>query len=187
MKKFFLVVLVITTFCKAWAQEFTTAIIQGVDLKKYEFFTVAIGEVMTGGDQAIDKDAFYKEIKVFIIREMEARGYKFSDSSAQLSASYLVETTVRTDIQNLGPLGQSPTTNPAMVNQSQVWSRDFQQGTLFISLDDIVKKGTVWSSEGTMDITRTRGGNLLEHAVKNAFRELPDKTKKEKKSKKKKE
>lgn len=169
------------------AQDFTVAVKQGVDLKTYDYFMVVLGEVISGTSQTVDKENFYKEIKPLIIREMEARGYKHTDSAtAQLVVSYLAETSTRTDFQNYGPLGQSPTSNPALVNQSQSWSREFTQGTLIINLDDAKQKTTVWSSEGTMDISRARGGNLIEYSVRSAFKKLPDKTKKVKSSKKKK-
>ena len=174
-------------FWPAWSQDFTTSTEKGVDLKKYETFTVVKGEVVTGGGQAVDANAFFNEIKPMIIRELESRGYKYLDSAAQLSATYLVETTIRTDVQDLGPLGQTPTTNPALVDQPQTWSREFRQGTLIINLDDVSRKATVWSSEGTMDISRTRGGNLVEYAVKSSFRKFPNRNKKSKGSKKKKD
>lgn len=168
------------------AQDFKVAVEKGVDLKKYQTFTVVKGAVIAGGDQPIDANKLYQEITPMLIRELERKGYTYKDSSAELTATYVVETTVRTDMQRLGPLGQAPATNPAMVDQPQTWSREFRQGTLILNLVDASRKTTVWSAEGTMDISRTRGGNLLDFAVKNAFRKFPDKTKADRKTKNKK-
>ncbi len=168
------------------AQNFETSTKKGVDLRSYQTFTVVKGAVITSNDQPVNADVFFSEIKPLIVRELKLKGYTYVDSAADLAATYVVETTLRTETQNFGPLGQAPTTNPAMVNQPQTWSREFRQGTLIINLDDVSRRTTVWSSEGTMDISRTRGGNLLDYVVRNAFRQFPDKKKKSKPGKNKK-
>ncbi|MDL5048769.1 DUF4136 domain-containing protein [Oscillatoria amoena NRMC-F 0135] len=181
----------ITTICIAltvscFGQDFKSSTKTGVDLKQYSTFTIVQGEVVASSDRAIDPVAFFKEIKPTIIRELERKGFKYVDSAAELAATYVVETTVRTDVQNFGPLGQAPASNPAQVDQSQSWSREFRQGSLILNLDDLAKKTTVWSCEGSMDISRTRGGNAIDYAVKEAFRKFPDKNKKSKRQKTKK-
>jgi len=164
------------------AQDFKASTQKGVDLKQYETFTILKGEVVTSEDSKMDKDQFYKDFKRITIPEMESRGYKFvDDTTAQLSISYVVETSRVIESENVGPLGQMPQRNAGDV-QTQTWSRDFTRGSLIIS----VEAGTnnqVWSSEGTMDVARTRGGNVLEYAIKTALRDFPDKFKKTKKNK----
>jgi hypothetical protein len=161
-------------------QDFTTSTASGVDLLKYETFTVLRGSVISNSDQPIDKEAFYKEIKPSIIRELEYRGYKFiEDTTAQLAVTYVIETTMKMEIQRQGQLGQQlVVTNPGSGNQSQTWSREFTQGMLILEIEDVARKTSVWSAEGMMDITRSRGGNLLDNAVRSAFRKFPDKNKK---------
>ena len=185
MKKVFLAGVGLALVVCSSAQNFEVAVEKGVDVKRYNTFTVVKGAVVSGGDQPIDANQLYKDITPMIVREMEQRGYVYVDSAAELDATYVVETLMRTDVQNLGPLGQAPATNPAQVDQSQTWSREFRQGTLIINIVDAARKTTVWSAEGTMDISRTRGGNLLDYAVKNAFRKFPDKKKADKTKKKK--
>lgn len=169
-------------------QEFQTSTASGVDLLAYETFTVARGSVISNSEQPIDKEAFYKEIRTSIIREMEFRGYTFQDdSAAQLSVSYVIETTVKFDVQQQGRLGQQVVvTSPASANQTQAWSREFTQGMLILEVEDSQKKSIIWSAEGMMDINRTREGNLLDNAVRSAFRKFPNKNKPAKGSKKKK-
>lgn len=183
MKIVFTTGLFLALVAAVYAQDFEIAVEKGIDLKKYQTFTVVKGAVISGGDQPIDANALFNEIKPMIIRELQRKGYVYMDSAAELTATYVVESMMRTDIQRLGPLGQAPATNPAMVDQSQTWSREFRQGTLIINLVDASRKTTVWSAEGTMDISRSRG-NLLDFAVKSAFRKFPDKTKADKKFKK---
>ena len=108
---------------------------------------------------------------------MELRGYKYKeDSTAQLFVSYVVETTLASESENLGPMGLTPTANAAMVDQSRTWSRNFRQGILILEIED-QRNNVLWSSEGVMDISRSRGGNVLDVAVRAAFRKFPDKTK----------
>jgi hypothetical protein len=182
--KLFCWVLTGFTGMAAHAQTFTSSTEKGVDLLTYQTFSVVRGEVVSGGERTVDANALYREIKPLIIRELEARGYTHLDSGAQLEVSYLVETTLRTDVQKLGPLGQAPTTNPAQIDQQQTWSREFSAGTLILTLDDAARNTTVWRSEGTMDISRARGGNVLDYAVKNSFHKFPDRTKKKRSKKK---
>lgn len=161
------------------AQDFTTSTASGVDLLKYETFTVVRGSVIANADQPIDRQALYEAIKPSIIRELEVRGYKFTeDSTAQLTVSYVVETTIKMDVQRQGQIGQLVITNPAGGNQDQGWSREFTQGMLILEIEDTARKTAVWSAEGMMDISRSRGGNLLDNAVRSAFRKFPDKNKK---------
>ncbi len=161
-------------------QEFTSSTKSGVDLKAFETFTVVKGELIVRENRTIDKDEFFTEIRKSIRHEMESRGYIFKeDSTAQLVVSYVVETTLASESENLGPMGLTPTANPAMVDQSRTWSRSFRQGILILEIED-QRNNVLWSSEGVMDISRSRGGNVLDYSVQAAFRKFPDKTKKQK-------
>jgi hypothetical protein len=172
----------ILSFSMVFGQDFQTSTASGVDLLKYETFTVVPGSVITNSDQPINKEAFFNEIRPSIIRELEVRGYKFlNDSTAQLTVSYVIETSLKMDVQQQGRLGQQVVvTNPAGT-QTQNWSREFTQGMLILEIEDTARSTAVWSAEGIMDINRTRGGNLLDNAVRSAFRKFPDKNKKVKK------
>lgn len=164
-------------------QDFKASTQKGVDLTKFETFTILQGEVVTSEDSKMDKDQFHKDFIRITVKEMEARGYKFiDDTTAQLSISYVVETSRVIESENVGPLGQMPQRNAGDV-QTQNWSRDFTRGSLIISVETGNSNNQVWSSEGTMDVARTRGGNVLEYAIKTALRDFPDKFKKPKKSK----
>lgn len=164
------------------AQDFKSSTQKGVDLKVYETFTIEQGEVVMSQDSQVDKEQLYKDFKRITISELESRGYKHvEDTTAQLSVSYVVETSRVVESENVGPLGQMPQRNAGDV-QTQTWSRDFTRGSLIISIY-AGKDNLVWSSEGTIDGARTRGGNVLEYAVKSSFSDFPDKNKKSKKRK----
>ena len=164
------------------AQDFKASTQKGVDLKKYETFSIEKGEVIMSEDSKVDKDQLYKDFKRVAVSELEGRGYKYvEDTTAQLSLSYVVETTRVVESANVGPLGEMPQRNAGDV-QTQTWSRDFTRGSLIMSIE-AGKKNLVWSCEGTMDVARTRGGNALEYAIKAGFSDFPDRNKKTKKKK----
>lgn len=163
------------------AQDFKSSTQKGIDLKKYETFTLSQGEVVTGQDSKIDKDQFYKDFIRITISELEMRGYKYvEDTTAQLAVSYVVEISRVVESENVGPLGEMPQRNAGDV-QTQTWSRDFTRGSLIISME--IGENLVWSSEGIMDVARTRGANVLEYAIKSALNDFPDRNRKNKKKK----
>ncbi|MBX2964467.1 MAG: DUF4136 domain-containing protein [Cyclobacteriaceae bacterium] len=187
MKTLYTIVLLAASVV-ALAQNFATSTQSGVDLRSYNSFTVIRGEVMIGEDNAIDRENFFSRFKESTVRELTLRGYQFTDdSTAQMRVSYVAKTSVQMNVMQLGPMGQAPTTNAADVSNSQSWSREFRQGSLIIVISDARKNETIWSAEGVVDATRSRGGDILDASIRNAFNKFPDKTKKEKSRKKKKD
>jgi hypothetical protein len=157
----------------ASAQSFKTSTQSGVDLTKYKVFNVEKGSVATGGVRQIDEEAFLAEFRSFVVRELESKGYVYSPAAAEVSVTYVVELSTQLESENLGPLGGAPVDNAALVDQPQHWSREFTRGTLIIDMSDVVKKGTVWSATGTMDVTKAKGAKLLDRCVKRAFKKFP--------------
>lgn len=188
MKRVFFGCAFICFFSNLLSQDFQISTASGIDLLRYETFTVLKGSIIANSDQPIDKEAFYARIKPSLIRELETRGYVYtSDSTADLSISYVVETTVRLDVQQQGRIAQQiVVTNPNPIggNQSQALGNEITQGVLIIEIEETKRKTAIWSAEGIMDVNRTRGGDLVDNAVRSAFRKFPDKTKKTKTAKK---
>lgn len=182
MKSFIVCSVAFVLSTSVWGQEFKPSTQKGVDLKKFETFWIDEGEVITGEDSKIDKDQFFKDFKRIVIAEMESKGYRHvDDTTASLSFSYVVETSRVVESENVGPLGQMPQRNAGDV-QTQTWSRDFTRGFLIISVET-GENNQVWSTEGTMNVARTRGGNVLEYAIRNALKDFPDKNEKPRKRK----
>lgn len=182
MKTCIIYSLVFLSSATALAQDFKSSTQKGVDLKKYKTFTIDQGELITSEDSKMDKDQFYKDFKRIAVTELESRGYKYvEDTTAQLSVSYVVEASRVVETENVGPLGQMPQRNAGDV-QTQTWSRDFTRGLLIISVE-AGENNQVWSSEGMMDVARTRGRNVLKSAIKAALKDFPDKNSKRKKRK----
>jgi len=164
------------------AQTVKTTITKGVDLTKYETFTVVKGELMTPPDERlVSNETLFKSFKKTIIQEMELRGYKFVDSSAQLSVSYVAGAYNTTDGGAMGPLSQTPASNPSEMNQARSWSHESRQGMLVIDISDSSKK-ELWSATG--NLTLDAGVELtraVDGVIYKAFKKFPNKNKKKKK------
>jgi Domain of unknown function (DUF4136) len=165
------------------AQTVKTTTTKGVDLTKYETFTVVKGELMTPPDERlVSNEALFKSFRKTIVQEMELRGYKFVDSLAQLVVSYVAGAYNTTDGGAMGPLSQTPASNPSEMNQSRSWSHESRQGMLVIDIADAANKKEVWSATGTLtldagvELTRAVDGVIYK-----AFKKFPNKNKKKKK------
>ena len=170
-----LLILFASMAIQASAQSFKTSSQKGIDLQQYKTFKVEKGAIATGGVRKIDEEAFFTEFKSFVVRELESKGYVYSQDSGETSVSYVVELTTQMETQDFGPLGGAPVDNAALVDQPQHWSREFTRGTLIIDMTDVAKKGTVWSATGTMDVTKAKGAKLLDKCVRRAFKKFPKK------------
>jgi len=165
-------------------QSVKTATTKGVDLTKYETFTVLKGEFMTPPDeQKVSNETMFKSIKKTVVQEMELRGYKFvEDSSAQLFVSYVAGAYNVTDGGAMGPLSQTPASNPSEMNQARSWSHESRQGMLVIDITEGRTKKELWTATGnltldnTIDLTRA-----LDGVVYKAFKKFPNRLKKKKK------
>ncbi|HEY3402605.1 MAG TPA: DUF4136 domain-containing protein, partial [Ohtaekwangia sp.] len=144
---------------------------ESVDLTQYTTFRVDKGEVVTLSDHKIDENALYQTIKEWITQELTRKGYKaVEDSTAELVISYIGESIVRMDTENLGPLGQSPVTDPSGVDASRTWSREYQQGSIVIDIQDVARKKKVWEARSTAEIASQGDGRALSSVLYKCFK-----------------
>ena len=172
----------------AQAQTIKTRTEANVDLTRYETFTVLKGESVTPKDQKRASDqALFDAIKNGVRREMEDRGYKFvDDSTAQLHVSYVAGAFDFTDAGNVGPLGQTPASDPSELNQSRSWSKTSREGMLVIDMVDGVTKKGLWKAETeNMSLDRADLARVLDGAIYKAFKKFPSRVEGKKKKKKK--
>src|SRR5688572_30766148 len=132
---------------------------KGVDMTIYETFTVFKGELMTPPDaRIVSENELFQSVKAAVTKEMELRGYKFvPDSSAQLYVSYVAGAYNLTEGGNTGPLGQTPASTPAEMDQSRSWSRESREGMIAIDIMDSRSKKELW--EAARDLA-LEGGEL---------------------------
>jgi Domain of unknown function (DUF4136) len=165
------------------AQSVKTLTTQGVDLTKYETFTVAKGDLMTPPDERmVSEEALFKSVKKTVIQELELRGYKYTDSSAQLVVSYVASAYNVTDGGAMGPLSQTPASNPSEMNQARSWSHESRQGMLVIDIADASNKKELWTATG--NLTLDAGVELsraVDGVIYKAFKKFPSRNKKKKK------
>jgi hypothetical protein len=163
----------------AVCQDVETKAAKGIDMNVYSTFRVDRGEVVTLSDQRVNEDTLFHHIKQAITRELIGRGYKsVEDSTAQLVVSYVGEFVVRTDIENLGPLGEQPVSDPSQVDASRTWSREYKEGSLAIDIHDPSRRKTVWQSRSTVEVTSISDARAINGVVAKAFRKFPVKKKK---------
>lgn len=174
------------TALSANAQSIKTRTEKGVDLTRYETFTVLKGESVTPGDQkrASDK-ALFETVRNGVRKEMEERGYKYLDSAAQLNVSYVAGSFDFTDAGNVGPLGQTPASDPSEMNQSRDWSTTSREGMLVLDITDAANKKEVWKAE-VENISLDHGDltRAVDAAIYKAFKKFPSKVEGKKKKKK---
>lgn len=156
---------------------------KGVDLTKYETFTVMKGEVMTPPDERkVNEEVLFQSIKKAVIKEMELRGYKFlADSSAQLYVSYVAGSYNLTDGGTMGPLSQTPASNPAEMNQARSWTHESQEGMIVIDMADARNKKEIWKATGSLSLYGVDLNRALDAVIYKAFKKFPNKNKKKKK------
>lgn len=175
---------ILFTFCllviAVAGQSIKTRMEKGVDMTAYETFTVLKGEFMTPPDsRKIDENALFSSIKTAVTKEMELRGYKFvADSSAQLWISYVAGAYNLTEGGNNGPLGQTPASTPAEMDQSRSWSRESREGMMVIDIMDSRNKKELWKATGSLALDNVDMNRALDAVIYKAFKKFPNKNKK---------
>ena len=161
------------------AQDIQVEFDKNRDLTGYKTFRFGEGEIITPKDQRVIKDAtMHQWVKNAIREELTAKGLTFVDSAkADLVASYIIGSLQRSDMQNLGPMGTAPGSN------EQTWSRNFQQSSLIIDLND---RGNllIWRIQGVTSTTTPDAENMIREVVSKGFKKFSLKPKKDKKKKK---
>lgn len=164
-------------------QSVSTRMEKGVDMKKYETFTVMKGEVMTPPDtRKVNENELFRSVKEAVKKEMELRGYKFvEDSTAQLYVSYVAGAYNLTEGGNTGPLGQTPAQTPADMDQSRSWSRESREGMIAIDIMDSRSRKELWQATGNLPLENVDLNRALDAIIYKAFKKFPNKLKKNKK------
>ncbi len=159
------------------AQDINVEYDKNRDLSRYKTFTLGAGEIITPKDQRTGKDAnLHKWVKEAITEELKEKGMTQVDSAGDLLATYLVGTTQRRDVSQLGPLGISPE------NSSRTWSRDYTMGSMIIDLNDR-SNNLIWRINATTGASAMDINILIEQVVSAGFKKFSLKPKKVKKKK----
>jgi hypothetical protein len=145
------------------------------DFTKYKTFAFGQGEIVTPKDQRVVKDAtMHAWVKNAITEELTEKGFTQVDSLGDLVVSYAIGSLPRTDMEQLGPLGQTPGST------NQTWSRDYKQNSLIIDLNNR-QNYLVWRINGTTNASGTTAQPMISEVVSEGFKKLSLKPKKSKK------
>jgi hypothetical protein len=165
-----LLFLSINTFC----QEIKVEYDKKRDLTKYKTFTFGESQVITPQDQKQVSDATIdKWIKNGVTRELEFKGLKRDDANADLVVTYAVGTMARSDMQAIGPLGQTPGSS------ATTWSRNYNQTSLIIDLND-KSNFLVWRINSVADVGSSEGERSIDLIVERGFKKFGKPVKKRK-------
>jgi hypothetical protein len=173
MRNLLTIILTIQSFA-LFSQSVKITTDKGIDLKTYATFRVDKGELVTVSDQPVNETNFHKKIKEAITRELTQKGYQaVEDSTAQLVVSYVGEAVTKMDVENLGPLGQRPVSDPSGVDASRSWSREYREGSLVIDIQDPSRRKMVWQARGTMEITAINDDRAINAIIYKSFKKFP--------------
>ena len=144
------------------------------DLTKYKTYSFGQSQVITPPDQKQVTDATVdKWIKNGVNRELEYKGLTWVESGGDLMVTYAVGTMPRTDLQAVGPLGQTPGSN------ATTWSRDYNQTSLIIDLNN-KSNFLVWRINAVADVVGTDGERTIDLIVERGFKKFGKAVKKKK-------
>jgi hypothetical protein len=145
------------------------------DFTKYKTFSFGESQVVTPQDKKQVSDATIdKWIKNGVTRELESKGLKRVETSADLVVTYAVGTMPRSDMQAIGPLGQTPGST------STTWSRDYNQTSLIIDLNN-KSNFLVWRINAVADMVGAEGERTIDMVVERGFKKFAKPVKKKKK------
>lgn len=148
------------------------------DFTQYKTFSFGEGEIITPKDERTVKDEdLHKWVREAIAEELKEKGLQQADSSgADLVVSYAIGSLNRRDVEQLGPLGQTPGDN------SRTWSRDYAEGSFIIDLNDRSKR-RVWRINASTNTSSSDQTRMIDQVVGEGFKKFSLKPKKSKKKK----
>lgn len=172
MRNFVVLLLAVSTH--AFGQGIKVEYDKKHDVTKYKTFSFGQSQVITPPDQKQVSDATVdKWIKNGVTRELEFKGLSWVESGGDLTVTYAVGTMERTDLQAVGPLGQTPGSN------ATIWSRDYSQTSLIIDLNS-KNNFLVWRINAVADVVGTAGERTIDLIVERGFKKFGKAVKKKK-------
>jgi hypothetical protein len=164
--RFFTIALTLLSFCVS-AQEIKIEYDKKQDFSKYKTFAFGESQVVTPPDQKQVSDAVVdKWVKEGVTRELEFKGLKAVDSSADLIVTYVIGTMARSDAQAIGPLGMTPGSD------DRTWSRDYKQTSVIVDLNNR-SKFLVWRVNAVADAIGTDAERTIDMVIVRGFKKFP--------------
>lgn len=158
----------------ASAQKVEVTQSKDADFGRYGTFYVKEGDLVLVMPPGLDAGQLKKYIQLAIQEELAEKGYSaHSDSTADLSISYVAEIVERTEQENLGPLGETPARTGADLDQPRMWTQEVRRGSLVIEVFDSKTGKSVWRSRSEINFRSTELNEVLNAAVGRSLRKFP--------------
>ncbi len=170
----FLLIALLSVSIPAFSQGIKVEYDKKHDFSKYKTFSFGESQVPPPQDQKQVTDATVdKWIKNGVTRELEFKGLKRVDTAADLVVTYAVGTMARSDMQAIGPLGQTPGST------ATTWSRNYNQTSLIIDLNN-KSNFLVWRINSVADVGGPEGERTIDMIVERGFKKFGKPVKKRK-------
>lgn len=175
MKKYISLVVVSIWFTMgASAQRVEVTKSKTADFGQFRTFFLKEGDLVLVMPESPDARQLKEYISNAIQEEMTEKGYSgHSDSTADLSVSYVAEIVERIEQANLGPLGEAPARSGADLDQPRTWSQEIRRGSLAIEVFDSKTGESVWRSRSEINFRSADLNEVLNAAVGRSMRKFP--------------
>ncbi len=153
------------------------------DFSPYRSFTIKKGEVIIPREiQRVDEGIVHQWIVTAIVKKLTSKGLLKQDSASDLTVSYVVGSRKQADKLDLGPQilgGVEGNTPTAPGGQSRTWSREYQEGFVFVDLLD--RNGSLrWRIKATTTGGAVDDEHLLGEVITVGFKKFNRKPKRKK-------
>lgn len=147
---------------------------KNVDFRQFRTFFVKEGDLVLVMPETPDASQLKEYINRAIQEEMTEKGYSaHSDSTAELSISYVAEIVERVEQENLGPLGETPARSGADLDQPRMWSQEIRRGSLAIEVFESKTRQSIWRSRSEINFRSADLNEVLNAAVGRSMRKFP--------------
>ena len=174
MKRFCLALVPIWFLIGASGQKVEITESKSAEFGKYSTFFIKDGDLVLVMRSNANEDQIKERLREAIRAELVKKGYDVqSDSTADLSVSFVAEIVERTEQENLGPLGEAPARTGADLDQPRTWTQEVRQGSLAIEIFDGATNKSVWRSRSEINFRSSDLNEVLNAAVGRSLRKFP--------------
>lgn len=150
---------------------------KNINWDNHKTFRFGKSEIITHKeDKKISDASLDKILRETIERELKLKGIELGNESATLQVTYLAGSFHHSEVQRLGPAGLAP----GML--SSTLTRDFDQGSLVIDINDSSNGSLVWRVNSTVTTNIPDPRSNIEQVVARGFKKFGVSTKRKKKT-----
>jgi hypothetical protein len=174
MKRFCLALVPMWFFIGASGQKVEITESKSAEFGKYTTFFMKDGDLVLVMRSNPNEDQIKERLREAIRNELTKKGYRAqSDSTADLSISFVAEIIERTEQEDLGPLGEAPARSGADLDQPRTWTQEVREGSLVIEIFDGATNKSVWRSRSGINFRSSDLNEVLISAVGRSLRKFP--------------